>query len=130
MVVEPETAGAEVAQRLMRTCLAVPPKPIANNPLGFGKGLKPMLPSTPFFQASKEPLDDAVLFRRVWGNEFLPQPVVTTGPAKPSALEDDPIVTAQPRGQFSAGRRFPNRWRHAASTSRSASLAQPRSANS
>lgn len=52
----------------------------------------PMLPDTLLFETAIEPLDEAVVLRRVGGNELLRQPIVQVGGAKAATLKDQPIV--------------------------------------
>ena len=56
-----------------------------------------MLSDTFLLEAPEEPIDDAVLLRRVGGDEFLTEPAVVTGLTKAAALQDEAIVTPQHR---------------------------------
>jgi hypothetical protein len=50
-----------------------------------------VLPGTLVFQTSKEPLNHRILLGRIWRDELLLQPIVSTGLARRSAaLENQP----------------------------------------
>jgi len=78
--------------------VVVPLHPVSNDPPRLLKRLERVLPDTLFFEAAKEPLDHAVLLRRVGRDEFLLYSIVSTGLSKPTALEDQAVVTAQDWG--------------------------------
>ncbi len=70
-----------------------------------------MLPDTFFFEAPKEAFDEPVLFRRVRGDEFLPQPIVPTRRPKAATLKDQAVVTTQGRRGGRAQRAEPRQAR-------------------
>src|SRR5689334_1658834 len=78
----------------MRPFLVVPANPSADDDPCLGEGRKVVLPAALLLQSAEEALDDAVLLRGIWGDEFLGQPVVTAGRPESFALEDEAIVAA------------------------------------
>ncbi len=71
------------------------PNPGSDDTLGLGQGFKPVLPDTLFLQALDEPLHDAVLLRRVGGDELLGQTVASDGVRVAFAGEDQAVVASQ-----------------------------------
>jgi hypothetical protein len=59
--------------------------------------LERVLPDTFFFETSKEPFNDPVLFRCVRCDELPAAPVTPTGLPEPTTLENQVIVTAEDR---------------------------------
>ncbi len=55
----------------MGSSFVVPVDLVSNDPPRLVKRLERMLPDTLFFETSKEPFDDPVLFRRIGCNELL-----------------------------------------------------------
>jgi hypothetical protein len=78
----------------MRPPVVVPLHPVANDSPGVLKCLKRVLPDTFLLETAKEPFDDPVLFWRIGRDEFLLQPIVSTGLAKSAFLENQPVITA------------------------------------
>ena len=68
------------------------------------KVLKHVLPDTRFLETAKEPFHDPVPFRRIRCDEFLLQPIVSTGLPESATLEDQSVVAAQERGTYGAER--------------------------
>lgn len=64
------------------------------------KRLERVLPDTLFFEAAKEPLDHAVLLRRVGRDEFLLYSIVSTGLSKPTALGKEKAPSCFKGGAF------------------------------
>src|SRR6516162_1986616 len=88
-----------IAEGLVWPFGVVPLNPMSNGSASFGEVAEVMLPDTLLFKAAKETLDDTVLLRRIRSNEFLAQPIVTTGGTKASALENQAIITTHHRGR-------------------------------
>ena len=81
----------------MRALLVVPLHPRPNDASCVLKRLKHVLPDAFFFEASEKPFDDPILFRCIRRDEFLLQPIVSTGLPKPPALKDHAVITPQDR---------------------------------
>ena len=81
----------------MRALFVVAPQPVSNDPPRLLKHLERVLPDIFLFETPKEPFDDPILFRRVWRDELLLQPIVPTGLPEPMALKDQAIVAAEDR---------------------------------
>lgn len=62
---------APISEGTMGSSFVVPVDPVSNGPPRLVKRLERMLPDTLFFETSKEPFDDPVLFRRIGCNELL-----------------------------------------------------------
>ena len=86
-----------VVKRLMRASFVVPLEPPLNVVPRVRKALKLMLPDAFFLQAPEKPFNDAILLRRIGGDEFLVQPVAPTGEPETVTLEDEPIVAPEDR---------------------------------
>ena len=76
----------------MRPFGVVPLNPVRNSYTSFSEVAEIVLPDTLLFEATKEPFDNAVLFRRVGSNKLLAQPVIATCSAKSPALENQSVV--------------------------------------
>jgi hypothetical protein len=81
----------------MRAARVVPGEPGSEALLRVREILELMLPDTFLFETAKEAFDDPVLLRRVWRDEFLGQAIVLTRGSEPTALKDEPLVTAHDR---------------------------------
>jgi len=81
----------------MGPVLVVPVDPVPNDPPCLLKRLERVLPDTLVFQASKEPLNQPIPLGRIGCTELLLQPIVSTGLAKPAALENQPVIAAEHR---------------------------------
>lgn len=77
--------------------LVVPVQPVPNDSSRLLERLERVLPDTLLLQASKEPLNDPILFRRIGRDELLLQPIVSTGLAKSATLENQPVIAAEDR---------------------------------
>ena len=111
----------------MWTLFVVPPQVVSNDPPRLLKGLEGVLLDTFLLETPKEPFDDPILFRCVRRDEFLLQPIVSTGLPEPMALKDQTIVAAEDRcAHRTQGPK--SLQAHAASTARSASFARLRKA--
>ena len=75
-----------MAQCLMGTPLVVPVKSGFDRALGTFKALKPLLPDALFFEAPKEPFDQAILVRGIGDEALLVQTGVPTHLAKATTL--------------------------------------------
>ena len=77
--------------------LVVPTDPVPNDPPRRLKRLERVLPDTLDFQPSKEPLNHPILLGRIGRDEFLLQPIVSTGLPKSAALDNQPVIAASDR---------------------------------
>jgi hypothetical protein len=78
----------------MRPFLVVPVDPVPNDLPRLLKRLERVLPDTLVFQASKEPLNDPILLGGIGRDEFLLEPIISTGVAKSATLENQPVIAA------------------------------------
>lgn len=69
--------------------------------------LEGVLPDTLFFETPKESLDHAILLGCLGRDEFLLQPVVSTGLAKPPTLKSQAVVATQDWGAHGSERAEP-----------------------
>src|SRR5947209_8241476 len=83
----------------MRPFGVVPLDPSSNCGACFREGLEVALPHTLLLEATKEALDNAVLFGRIGSDEFLPQAIIAAGGPKAPALENQPVIAANHRGR-------------------------------
>jgi len=77
--------------------LVIPGDPVPNDPPRLLKRLERVLPNTLVFQTSKEPLNQPILLGRIGRDEFLLQPIVSTGLAKPATRENEAGIAAEHR---------------------------------
>jgi hypothetical protein len=125
----PKLVRAEIAESLVRALGVVPTASARDDSAHIAIIAETMLPRAFSLEVPEEPFNHAVLLRRVRREECLTEPIVPTGPAKPSALEGSSLSDLR-TGVGPCGRRVPNRARQASSSACSASLARPRKANS
>ena len=81
----------------MRPVAIVPVEPSLYVSLGISEVLEAMLPDALLLEASEEALDEAILFRRIGRDEFLPKSVIAARSSEPTALEDEAVVASQDR---------------------------------
>ncbi len=81
----------------MRPLLVVEADPAGDRRLRMSEGAEDLDPDALLLEAAEEALDQAVLLRRVWRDEFLLQSVVAAGGAEAAALEDQSVIAANDR---------------------------------
>ena len=80
--------------------MVVPLDPVPNDAPRILECLEGVLSDALFFETPKESFDHAILLRCVGRDEFLLQPVVATGLAKPPTLKNQAVVATQDRGIY------------------------------
>src|SRR5262249_50486155 len=94
-VARPLLARAGKADRLARARDVVPTHPASDCAARLDEAREAVLPDALLLEAPEEPLDHAVLLRRVRRDEFLTEAIVLARCPEAPALEDESVVAAQ-----------------------------------
>ena len=85
---------APISDGAMGPFFVAPVNQVSNDPPRLLKRLERVLPDALFFETPKKPFNHPILFRRIGRDELLLQPIVSTGLAKPTTLEHQPVIAA------------------------------------